>query len=429
MLVRHRVLALLFSLTFITYLDRVCISATAEAMSQELGLSKTQMGQVFSIFVLGYVLFEIPGGWLADRFGTRALLARVVIWWSAFTAFTGGAWNYTSLMGVRFLFGCGEAGAFPGCASSISRWFPIAERGRAQAVIVVGSRLGGAFAPALVIALMAFLGWRPVYWVFAAVGLVWAAIWSWWYRNSPEDHGSVTGDELAVIQGGRDAESHVTAVPWRALLRNRNVWALCAMYNGYTFGVYFYLTWLPTYLQEGRGITVSELGYYAALPWIVASICNLFGGWLTDRLARNLRLRWARRGPAMAGLLAAAFFLTIAASAQENAIGISALALSFGAADLILAVCWATCLDIGQRHGGTVSGTMNSLGQLGGLVAPSVVGWLVDTYGSWKLPLLIQAACYVVAGAFWLLIDAEKPLAAESDAAIAGGQAGIEVRR
>ena len=131
----------------------------------------------------------------------------------------------------------------------------------------------------------------------------------------------------------------------------------------------------------------------------------------------------------MAGLLAAAFFLTIAASAQENAIGSSALALSFGAADLILAVCWATCLDIGQRRGGTVSGTMNSLGQLGGLVAPSVVGWLVDTYGSWKLPLLIQAACYLVAGVFWLLIDAEKPLAAESGAAIAGGQAGIEVRR
>ena len=143
MLVRHRVLALLFSLTFITYLDRVCISVTAEAMSQELGLSKTQMGQVFSIFVLGYVLFEIPGGWLADRFGARGLLSRVVIWWSAFTALTAGAWSYTSLMAVRFLFGCGEAGAFPGCTSSISRWFPIAERGRAQAVIMVGSRLGG----------------------------------------------------------------------------------------------------------------------------------------------------------------------------------------------------------------------------------------------------------------------------------------------
>ena len=191
------------------------------------------------------------------------------------------------------------------------------------------------------------------------------------------------------------------------------------MYNGYTFGVYFYLTWLPTYLQEGRGVTVSELGYYAALPWLAASICNLFGGWLTDRLGRNFRLRWARRGPAMAGLLASAFFLTIAATAKGNAIGISALALSFGAADLILAVCWATCLDIGRRHGGTVSGTMNSLGQLGGLVAPSVVGWLVDTYGSWELPLLIQAACYVAAAAFWLLIDAEKPLAAESDAAAA----------
>ena len=204
-------------------------------MSAELGLSKAQMGDVFSAFVLGYVLFEIPGGWLADRYGARALLTRIVLWWSAFTALTGFAWSYASLLVMRFLFGCGEAGAFPGCASAISRWFPFAERGRAQATIMVGSRIGAAFAPGLVIALMALVGWRPVFWIFAGLGVVWAAAWAGWYRNTPEEHAQVRADELATIRQGRQLESHAKA-DWGALLRSRNVWMLSLMYSGYTWG-------------------------------------------------------------------------------------------------------------------------------------------------------------------------------------------------
>jgi len=408
--VRYIVLSLMFALTLITYLDRVCIAATAGPMSEELGLSKTQMGQVFSAFILGYVLFEIPAGWLADRFGARALLARIVLWWSAFTALTGVAWSYTSLLAIRFLFGCGEAGAFPGSASAISRWFPLRERGRAQAVIMVGSRLGGALAPGLVIALMAVAGWRAVYWIFAALGLVWAAVWTLWYRNAPEQHRQVTAAELEVIRRGRVTASHSQLTPWGLLLRSRNVWTLCAMYSGYTYGLYFYLTWLPTYLEEGRGIALAEVGFYAALPLLAGAVCNFLGGWLTDALSRRMRLRWARRIPAMGGLLAAAVLLAAAALAESNAVSITALALSFGAADLILAVCWATCLDVGGEHSGTVSGTMNSLGQIGGFIAPMIVGWLVEESGSWRLPLLISAAYYVVSAVLWLLIDPETPV-------------------
>ena len=196
---RYKALALMFALTMVTYLDRVCIAATAPAMSAELGLSKGQMGEVFSIFVLGYVLFEIPGGWLADRFGARSLLTRIVVCWSVFTAATGMAWSFASLLVIRFLFGCGEAGAFPGCASAISRWFPFSERGRAQAVIMVGSRLGGAFAPALVIALMSVIGWRAVFWIFALLGIVWAVAWASWFRNSPEQHGAVSAETAQAM--------------------------------------------------------------------------------------------------------------------------------------------------------------------------------------------------------------------------------------
>ncbi len=407
---RYKVLALMFALTFVTYLDRVCIGTTATAMSEELGLSKTQMGQVFSIFVFGYVLFEIPGGWLADRFGARALLTRIVIWWSAFTAATGVAWNLTSLLAIRFLFGCGEAGAFPGSASAISRWFPFSERGRAQAVVMVGSRLGGALAPPLVVALMGVVGWRGVYGVFALLGLIWAAFWARWYRNSPQEHAAVTPKELTFIQQGQARAGPSHEVPWGLLVRSRNVWALCAMYSGYAYGLYFYLTWLPTYLEEGRGIALQQVSFYAMLPLLAGAACNLLGGWLTDWLSRRVRLRWARRIPAMAGLLVAAVLISVAALAESNTIAITALALSFGAADLILAVCWATCLDVGGEHAGTVSGTMNSLGQVGGVIAPIAFGWLVDTYGSWQLPLLIAAGYYVVSALFWLVIDPEKPL-------------------
>jgi len=408
---RSKALALMFLLTLVTYLDRVAISATASEMSSELGLTKTEMGHVFSAFVLGYVLFEIPGGWWADRFGARSLLTRIVLWWSAFTALTGAAWSYWSLIVVRFLFGCGEAGAFPGCAAAIGRWFPSEERGRAQATIMVGSRLGAAFAPPLVIAMATALGWRKVYGVLAALGVAWAALWQWWYKDRPEDHPAVDAAELKLIQSGRaEPAARQQKISWKTLARNRNVWALCLMYSGYTWGLYFYLTWLPTYLAEGRGVSWDRVGLAAMAPFLVAACANFLGGWSSDRLAKRIPLRWARRGPAVVGLLLAAVFLATAALAESNRLALPALALSFGFSDLILAICWATCLDIGQERAGVLSGTMNSFGQVGAVLAPTVIGLIVERTGSWETPLLISAGYYVVSAAAWFAIDAEERL-------------------
>ena len=412
---RSKALALMFLLTLVTYLDRVAISATAGEMSSELGLTKTQMGDVFSAFVLGYVLFEIPGGWLADRFGARSLLTRIVLWWSAFTALTGAVWSYWSLLAVRFLFGCGEAGAFPGCAAAIGRWFPSAERGRAQATIMVGSRLGAAFAPPLVIAMASAFGWRRIYGVLAMLGAAWAGVWRWWYRDSPEDHPAVDEAELQFIQSGRTSSSNQNApVSWWTLARSRNVWALCLMYSGYTWGLYFYLSWLPTYLSEGRGVSWDKVGMAAMAPFLVAACANFLGGWSSDKLAKRISLRWARRGPAVLGLLLAAVFLATAALAESNSVALPALALSFGCSDLILAICWATCLDIGRERAGVLSGTMNSFGQVGAVLAPTVIGRIVESTGSWQTPLLISSGYYLVSALAWFAIDAEEPLAGPS---------------
>jgi ACS family glucarate transporter-like MFS transporter len=403
---RRKVLIFLFFLTVITYLDRVCIGTMAGDISRDLGLTPTQMGTVFSAFILGYVLFEAPGGWLADRFGARMLLPRIVLWWSAFTGATAYAWNFGSLAAIRFLFGAGEAGAFPTCSTVVLNWFPKEERGRANGLLLMGSRLGGAIAPWLVIGLRDALGWRQTFLAFAVLGAVWAVLWLAWYRNRPEEHPAVSREELGEIRAGGETAQHA-ALDWKRLVRSRNLWALCAMYSGYTYGLYFYLTWLPTYLREQRGLSWAGVGLGAALPLLVGAAANVTGGYWTDAMVRRWGLRWGRRIPAVSGLFAAAIFLTIAALASSNAVNIAALALSFGAADLILAVCWATCIDLGKQNAGSIAGVMNSVGQIGGMLSPFVLGWLLENRGSWTLPLLISAAYYAVSGGLWFWIDPE----------------------
>ena len=408
--VRRKVLGYLFVLMLITYLDRVCFSTTAGAMADELGLSLEQIGMAGSFFVLGYVLFEIPGGWLADRYGARMMLTRIVIWWSAFTALTGAAWNFTALVAIRFLFGCGEAGAFPGSTSAIARWFPRHELGRAQSIVMFGSRIGFAMTSWVVIALMTAHGWRSVYWIFAVLGIAWAVGWGAWFRDTPEGHAGVDEAELALIREHRSAGSHGSKIHWGALLTDRNVWALCGMYSGYTWGLYFYIQWLPTYLERARGLELPEIGPMAAAVLLSGAAANLLGGWVSDRLVPRLGIRAARRIPAIAGLLAASVFLALAATTSDNTLSLVFLGLSFGSAELILAVTWATCLDIGGSAAGVVSGTMNSLGQVGGALAPWLIGLMVDRTGSWQPPLLVSSGYYLASALLWLLIEPNRRL-------------------
>lgn len=408
--VRFRTLGFLFALMLITYLDRVCFSTTAGPMGRELGLSLEQIGLAGTAFVLGYVLFEIPGGWLADRFGARAMLTRIVVWWSVFTALTGAAWNLGSLVAIRFLFGCGEAGAFPGATSAIARWFPRDEFARAQSIVMVGSRIGFAMTSWIVIALMTNLGWRAVYWIFAVLGLVWSVAWWGWFRDLPDQHARVTQQELVLIRSQRADAGTQSKIPLGAVLANRNVWALCAMYSGYTWGLYFYIQWLPTYLEQARNLDLPEIGPMAAAVLLSGAVANVGGGWASDKLGERFDLAAARRLPAIAGLFGAGVFLSLAATLGDDRLALVFLGLSFGCAELVLAVTWATCLDIGGAAAGVMSGTMNSLGQIGGALAPWLIGLMVDRTGSWELPLLISAAYYGVSALLWLLIDPNRRL-------------------
>jgi len=384
--VRYRVLAFAFALAVVTYLDRICISAAAPFIMADLHLTMLQMSAVFSAFTLAYSLFEVPSGWRGDVAGARRVLTRIVLWWSAFTMLTGAAWSLRSLVAVRFLFGAGEAGAFPNVQRSFSRWFPARERGRANGVLFLGSRLGGALAPGLAIVLIQRWGWRASFVVFGALGVVWAAFWYAWYRDDPAEHPAVDERERAWIAQGGAAPGAETAgrleVPWRRLLASPNLYAICGMYFAFGYGLYFYFTWLPTYLIRVLGFSALAGGLFAGLPFVLAGGADLAGGWLTDRLSSTRGLRVGRCTLGCAAFGACAVLLIASTQAVAPVAKAVLLALALAAADLALSAGWAVCLDTGARYAGVVTGFMNTFGNLGGFVAPLVTGYAVQRWGS-----------------------------------------------
>ena len=242
----------------ITYLDRACIGTLAPGIARDLGLTTVQMGYVFTVFQLAYALFEIPTAWWADRTGTRAVLARIVLWWSFLTAATGAAFSYPVLLAIRFLFGVGEAGAWPCVARTFSRWIPRRERGTVQGVFFASAHLVGGLTPALVLWLLRFLSWRQIFVCFGGIGLVWTAVWLAWFRDDPSEHRGVNAAELQAIVSQRPADcAHSSGLTyWRRLLANRSVVALCLLYVPNSMIFYFCITWLPTYLRQRRARSV-----------------------------------------------------------------------------------------------------------------------------------------------------------------------------
>ncbi len=411
--VRSKVLGFAVALSVITYLDRVCISTAAPYITKELGLTMLQMSVVFSAFTLAYSLFEIPSGWLADTRGARSVVTRIVLWWSAFTMATGAAWSYGSLVATRFLFGAGEAGAFPGVSRAFSRWFPVRERGRANGFLFLGSRAGGALAPALSLLLIHQWGWRWSFAAFGSIGLAWAFLWYRFFRDEPEEHPEVGAAELEWIQQDGPREKSHAPVPWRKLLESRNLYAICGMYFAFGYGLYFYFTWLPTYLIQVLGFSAFAGGALAGLPFVLAGGADLLGGLLTDRLSAIRGLKVGRSLLGFCAFSGSALLLLGSTAVDERLPKAILIALALASADLGLAAAWAVCLDVGRRHAGVVTGAMNTFGNLGGMFAPLVVGTVVQRFGSWTVAFQVSAAIYAMGALLWLLIDPTRRLSGE----------------
>lgn len=404
---RFTLLRFTLLLSIITYLDRVAISSAAPAIREELGLSLIEMGWVFSAFTFAYAAFEIPSGWLGDVIGPRKVLARIVLWWSTFTMLTGVAWSFTSMVVARFLFGVGEAGAFPNISRSFANWFPTAERGSAHGVIFMGTRVGGAIAPPLVVLLMAWVGWRLTFFAFGSLGVIWCVVWWRWFRDDPALHPSVNDAELETIRRGLPAAGH-GAFLWRRLL-SANLLLICLMYFCMAYTLYFNLTWLPTYLREARGFSVEQAGIIAGIVLLTGGIATWAGGRLTDHLVRRYGLKIGRSLGVVTLPLSGA--VLVAAALVENRIAAVILfALTLGLADLCVSACWSICHDVGGDKAGTVTGCMNTVGNIGGALSPLVVGYAVQWWSSWTLPFFVTAGVYVAGGILTFFINPNQPL-------------------
>ena len=408
---RHFVLALLSILSTIVYLDRVCISVSGKRIKTDLGLSNEQFGWVLGAFALSYALFEIPTGLMGDRIGPRKVLSRVVLWWSGFTALTGLAFSFIQLLIIRFLFGAGEAGAYPNSSIVIARWFPKYETGGAQAFVWAFGRIGGALAPLIVVPLAMAFGWRLSFAVMGAVGLVWVAIWWWVFRNEPKDWNSISASELNEIETNRRFKAVTShAVPWKKLLANKNVLALMGMFHFFMYGAFFFSSWLPTYLQEGRHFSESDMKFFAAMPFALGAIGCFTGGYASDWLAKRWGLKMGRRAVGMVSMILSAIIILMAALSIDNQRAAILLAIGMAVKDFTLPVAFANCVDIGKSRSGVVSGTMNMAGQLGAFFLAVLFGKVVDMTGNYNLPLYFIAAVLVIGGLLWLAIDAGDPV-------------------
>ena len=398
----------LFLLSVVTYLDRVCINSAGPDMQRALGLSNAQWGMVLAAFLAAYGLFEVPVGWLGDRFGPRAILTRIVVWWSGFTALTGAASSYWQLLVVRALFGAGEAGAYPNASCVVSRWFPPQQRARAQGIVFLASRLGGALSPLLVLPLLANWGWRSVFYVFSLLGVIWAAWWWRFFRNFPQDHPRTNAAEAALI--GAPPASGVR-IPAGRLLTSGNFWAILGVYHFFCYASNWYLFWTASYLASQKGWESSQLAAYTALPFLLAALANWTSGSLSDRLVGKIGLTWGRRIVGMSGVGMAGVLILLSLAVEDRVAASLILALGFAASDMMLPVAWAVCVDVGKEAAGTVSGAMNTAGQAGAVIMSIGYGALIDTHG-WNLPLALIASSCFLSMAFWLKIDPERPLLA-----------------
>jgi ACS family glucarate transporter-like MFS transporter len=407
---RHRVSVLLVLLFAITYIDRVCISVAGPRMQEALGIDPVGWGWVTAMFTLSYCLFEIPTGTLGDRIGPRRVLTRVVLWWSVFTSLTGMVSNYAQLLIARFCFGAGEAGAFPNASIVVARWFPATQRASMAGVMLMASQIGGAIAPLLVVPIQIRYGWRASFYVFGAIGVIWAAIWYAWFRDSPAEKPGVSAEEIAEV--APSPASHGHRFPWAIAFRSESVLALMATAFCYVYVYNFFQTWFHTFLVKGRGFSEGSL-LLSALPYAVAACANLTGGAASDALVRRLGLKWGRRivgifGLGTAGLCTVAVMLT-----QHQLLTVILLSLVYGAITFQQSGVFGVCLDMGQKNAGAIVGLMNTTAQVGGLLGSVAFGYIVERFGTYDAPFVPMAAFLFVGALLWFRVDASKEVSAE----------------
>ncbi|AXT61211.1 MFS transporter [Aquimarina sp. AD10] len=399
-----------FFITLLLYIDRVCISSAKEAISTDLTLTDIEMGWVLSAFALGYALFQVPGGALGDKFGVRKVMTIIMITWSLFTSLTGAAWNYVSMLCFRFIFGAGEAGAFPNISRAAFSWVPLKERGIFQGINFSGSRLGAAFALPLVAYLIDAWGWRTIFYFFGAIGIVIALLFYWMFRNTPEEHKAISEKEKQYIIENRQKEkiSDNKGVSIKQILSSKNVLFAMGQYIGSNFIFFFTLTWLFPYIKQKYGLNLVDAGFYAMVPLLAGALGNWVSGFMVDVIYKKGKWKLSRRVPAITGFIFVIIGIISSLYMNTPLGAVLCISIAIFGADMTLSPSWSFCMDIGQENSGKVSGMMNMAGNLGAFATALAFPYLQEWTGS-NDPFFYTAAVLAgVAIIFWLNMNPDK---------------------
>jgi sugar phosphate permease len=410
---RYIILGLVVLVYFITYIDRTFISTAIPAAQKDLLFTDAVMGTILAAHQLAYGLFQIPAGWLADRFGPRWVLTSLVLWWCGFMVITSFADSVLALQAGLFLFGAGEAGAFPVANRALSRWLLPSERAFAQGATHAGSRLGGAITPGFVVAIIPIYGWRAPFWMLALLGLFWVVVWLWYYRDSPADHKGVNQAERERIQAAiGNAPSRSKLIPWGKILTSGNMWTLALMYACYSLILIIFLTWFPKYLISARGADLKLAGHLAGIILFAGLVGDILGGVISDYLVhRTGKVTFSRRAVAIAGFLITAFFIPVAVLSADMTVSIVCFGIAVFGLELTVSNSWAVTLDIGGPFAGSCSAVMNSFGNLAAALFTSRVGAFETAHG-WNAVFFTVAAAAVFAAILFARVKAHEPLVA-----------------
>lgn len=393
---RRLVIGGLFLLSVLLYVDRVCISVAKESVSKDLGLTNEQMGWVFGVFTLGYALAQVPSGYLIDRYGPRLMLTVIVTVWSVFTALTGVVGGFMSLIVVRFIFGIGEAGAFPGTARVFYSWLPTGQRGFANGLIFSGSRLGGAIAFLVLPLMISTLGWRSSFYVLGATGVLWAIIWCMGFRDQPRDGSREQSTVAAPSASGSLSSGHY---------RRPTIWLTMAQYFASNFTFFICLSWMLPYLQDRFHLSAIEAGQYAMIPLVFAALSQWTSGWMVDRLyASSHWTGWSRRLPAAGGFVLSAVGLTLVTQVDSPALVVACFTIAVFGADMTISPSWTHCVDVAGKHAGVVSGSMNMVGNIGAFLSSIAFPYLLLWTGTANSYFFLAAALNVFGMLCWLCI-------------------------
>lgn len=416
--VRWILLSIVYLTCLVAYLDRVNLSVCGPAIMEHFGFDKVQLGLTMSAFFAAYMLLQIPGGMMSERFGLRITGTGAMLWWSVFTIFTPLAWGFGSFLVIRALFGAGEAPLFPNNGSFLAKWFSVREKAVSSSLMVSGAFIGPALGPPVTVFIMVNWGWQVVFYLYGVAGVVMALLWWIFSRDYPHLHPAVNQEEVEHITGRSLDEAKAVSTyeqaPWKRFLSSPQFWCLGFQYCIANYIMYLFLSWLPIYLMEARGLSLKAMGIAAAYPWIAMCVALVSSGIISDRLVQSGCSRFlARTVMAVVGLVLCGIGLYKGANALTPSDNILWMSVSLGCLGFTYTAAWASCQDLGQKFGGSVVAWMNTWANIGGLLAPTVTALLVQAFG-WQTALTMTSIIIGIGVVSWLFVKPDRALHADA---------------